>query len=341
MTTATSAALHTDVALASLHRVRTAVCAAGVRHQLRRRGHGAHRPDRAPRAADRDLHARHRAAAGARRYALIDRVRAALRRCPSTSTSRDHARARGASCATTASTRSTTASSCARPAARSARSSRCARALAGKRRLDHRPAPRAVGDAQRAAARGVRRGARPAEVQPAGRLDRGRRLGTTSARIDVPVQRAARPGLSEHRLRALHARRRSRARTSAPAAGGGSSAEHKECGLHRRPLDVARPRRPRGATWHERCSLSATDRRTGAGARRRHVPPMPITSTGSSRRPSTSCARSPASARNPALLFSGGKDSLVLLRLAREGVPSRARSRSRCCTSTPATISRR
>ncbi len=34
---------------------------------------------------------------------------------------------------------------------------------------------------------------------------------------------------------------------------------------------------------------------------------------------------------NPVLLFSGGKDSIVLLRL----------SPSRCCTSTPATTSRR
>ena len=42
----------------------------------------------------------------------------------------------------------------------------------------------------------------------------------------------------------------------------------------------------------------------------------------------------------PVLLFSGGKDSIVLLRLAEEGVPARA-SRSRSCTSTPGTTSPR
>ena len=41
------------------------------------------------------------------------------------------------------------------------------------------------------------------------------------------------------------------------------------------------------------------------------------------------------------LLFSGGKDSAVLLHLAREGLPARRRSRSRSCTWTPATTSRR
>ena len=40
---------------------------------------------------------------------------------------------------------------------------------------------------------------------------------------------------------------------------------------------------------------------------------------------------------NPALLFSGGKDSLVLLRLARKR-SGPVRFRSRCCTSTRATI---
>ena len=44
--------------------------------------------------------------------------------------------------------------------------------------------------------------------------------------------------------------------------------------------------------------------------------PTPTISPGSNPKRSTSCARSPANASNPALLFSGGKDSLVLLRLA-------------------------
>jgi sulfate adenylyltransferase subunit 2 len=47
-----------------------------------------------------------------------------------------------------------------------------------------------------------------------------------------------------------------------------------------------------------------------------------------------------AECRMPALLFSGGKDSLVLLRLAEKAFGPAA-SRSRCCTSTPATTSRK
>ena len=38
---------------------------------------------------------------------------------------------------------------------------------------------------------------------------------------------------------------------------------------------------------------------------------------------------------NPVMLYSIGKDSSVMVRLAHEGVPSRRRCRSRCCTSTP------
>ena len=45
--------------------------------------------------------------------------------------------------------------------------------------------------------------------------------------------------------------------------------------------------------------------------------------------------------RNPALLFSGGKDSIVLLRLAEKAFRPGRVSRSRCCTSTPGTTFRR
>ena len=47
-----------------------------------------------------------------------------------------------------------------------------------------------------------------------------------------------------------------------------------------------------------------------------------------------------AEREKPALLFSGGKDSIVLVRLARRR-SRRAASRSRCCTSTPGTTSPR
>ena len=68
------------------------------------------------------------------------------------------------------------------------------------------------------------------------------------------------------------------------------------------------------------------------------------TSTGSRKKPSSSCARSPRRSSGPALLFSGGKDSCVVLRLAEKafktrvaGNDSRAACPSRCCTWTPGT----
>ena len=77
----------------------------------------------------------------------------------------------------------------------------------GQGRLDHRPAPRAVGDAQRRRRRGIRCRARPAEVQSARRLERRRRL-ELPPHARRALQRAARSRLSQHRLRALHARGR-------------------------------------------------------------------------------------------------------------------------------------
>ena len=62
----------------------------------------------------------------------------------------------------------------------------------------------------------------PHQVQPAGRLELGRRL-ALHRHARRALQPAARPVLPEHRLRALHARHRASARTSAPAAGGGKT----------------------------------------------------------------------------------------------------------------------
>ena len=81
-------------------------------------------------------------------------------------------------------------------------------------RLDHRPAPRAVGRPRRARRARVRRRARPGEIQPARRLDRSRGVGLP-ARAPRALQPALRPGLPLDRLRAVHppgAARRGRAR---------------------------------------------------------------------------------------------------------------------------------
>ena len=184
--------------------------AAGARQQLRRRGHGADRPDRAARAADRRLHAGYRPAAG--RDLRADRSRArALSTAPSKCSVPIIARSKR-SCANTASTPSTAASNCASNAARSARREPLARALAGKRRLDHRPAPRAI--ARRAPACRSRSSMQShgiCEVQSARRLERRRGLGV-HARARRALQPAARPRLPQHRLRALHARHRARRR---------------------------------------------------------------------------------------------------------------------------------
>ena len=48
-----------------------------------------------------------------------------------------------------------------------------------------------------------------------------------------------------------------------------------------------------------------------------------------------------AEREKPALLFSGGKDSIVLVRLAQKAFAPAQACRSRCCTSTPGTTSPR
>ena len=76
----------------------------------------------------------------------------------------------------------------------------------------------------------VGREVRPGEGQPAAGLDEAATCGASSSNNDVPVQPAARPGLSEHRLLALHAAgRRRRGRARRPL---GRHQVKKECGLH-------------------------------------------------------------------------------------------------------------
>ena len=115
---------------------------------------------------------------------------------------------------------------------------------------------------------------------------------------------------------------------------------HKECGLHRRSIPIVAKRHDPAGRGGDAVS-EALDAEHAARRGEPAAPAAPITSTGSSRSRSTSCARWRASAGNPALLFSGGKDSIVMLRLAEKAFRPGAASVPACCTSTPSTISRK
>ena len=73
-------------------------------------------------------------------------------------------------------------------------------------RLDERHSPRSESRSGSGQDRWLGQEVRPGEDQPAGQLDEERRLEADHRRVDS-LQSAARPGLSEHRLLALHAGR--------------------------------------------------------------------------------------------------------------------------------------
>ena len=100
-----------------------------------------------------------------------------------------------------------------------------ARMLAGRTRLGHRPAPRAVERPRRRCRSASIDDARPRQVQPAGRLELGRRLALHRRATTCPTTRCTTEFYPEHRLRAVHARHRRRRR------------------LPRRPLVVGRRER--------------------------------------------------------------------------------------------------
>jgi hypothetical protein len=79
------------------------------------------------------------------------------------------------------------------------------RALTGKQAWITGPARGAVADPRKAQDRGLRPRQQSDQDQPAGGLERARGVGL-SARQPRPLQRAARPQLSQHRLRALYPR---------------------------------------------------------------------------------------------------------------------------------------
>ena len=157
------------------------------------------------------------------------------------------------------------------------------------------------------------RQARQGQDQPPGRLDRrGRRASTPRATACCSTRCARR--LRLHRLRALHPRRR---RRRGPARG---------------PLVRQRQDRMRAA--HMTLSSTARSRAT---SRCRST----TSTTLESPRRIHILREVAGEFERPVLLFSGGKDSVVMLHLALKAfAPARA-CRSRCCTSTPGTTSPR
>ena len=191
----------------------------------------------------------------------------------------------------------------------------------GPRCLAHRPAPRPGAGAGRAAARGDRPRPRHRQAQPARLLVRRgpARLHRAPRRAG---QRPACPRLSVDRLRALHPRGAARARTRAPAAGGGSAARPRNaaCTCRRswssRPPPDERAARTLRHPRHRRPLRSSRLARVGGDLH-------PARGRGAVRRSRRCC--SPA-ARTAA--------SCCAWRRRPSG---RSASAFRCCTSTPAT----
>ena len=152
------------------------------------------------------------------------------------------------------------------------------------------------------------------------------------------LQRAARPRLSVASAARRARVRWHRARTSAPAAGGGKRRSTRNADCTR----ADRHRRCGGrAVGGERVVTrrSPSERAESAPATAPSRPcrrPTPTTSTGSSPRRSTSCARSRASAATRRCSSPAARiRSCCCASRKRRFAP--AASRSRCCTSTPAT----
>ena len=196
----------------------------------------------------------------------------------------------------------------ARPLSRD-RQGRAARPGARRpRRLDHRRPPRPVADARQRAEARLGRRARAVEGEPARRLERRRLLGL-HPRARAALQRAARPRLRVDRRHALDAPGR----------------------RPRGPLGRQRPHRVRPCTSKAETSHDASQ------CRRRTLSHLDELES-----EAIHIMREVAAERErPVLLFSGGKDSIVLLRLAEKAFRPGASSRSRSCTSTRATTSPR
>ena len=107
-------------------------------------------------------------------------------------------------------------------------------------RVDHRIAPRAVGRPRRRSARRVTTTSTALpKVQPARRLDARRRLGLPAASTTFRTTRCTTAAIRSIGC-APCTRAVSRGDDSAPGRWWWEQPEHKECGLHRRPVDVTR-----------------------------------------------------------------------------------------------------
>ena len=206
---------------------------------LRRRGLRDHRPDRAPRAADRPVHARHRPAvprdlralAQARGSATASRSARCARRRPSPS--RRWRTASGCGSATP-----TAAASCARSSPLRAGARRL-------RRVDHRDPPRPDARARGARGRRARR-----EASASSRSTRSSRwthddVWALPARARRARTTRCTSRATQHRLPALHVPGRGPARTRAPAAGAARQDRMRPACPSRADRPAA-PRRPEG-----------------------------------------------------------------------------------------------
>ena len=195
------------------------------------------------------------------------------------------------------------------------------------------------------AVRGARRRARAAEVQSARRLDATTTSGPTSARTTCRTTRCTTAAIPASAARPARARS-SPARTCAPAAGGGRSAETRECGLHRRPAPAPASRSCRAQAYHERLTCcdrpfeptidfarpTPTRRRTVAD----DLQPPRLARVGGDPHPARS--RGPVRAIPPCSSPAARIRSCCCASPRRRS--ARARFRSRCCTSTPGTTFR-
>ena len=267
--------------------------------------HGPHRPDRdaiACRSPSRTLET---GMLHGETLALIDAIRERydirVERLPPGARSRDRT-----SSAATARTRCDEASSCARRCCAMRKVEPLAACSPAARRGS--PGLRREQSSERGDVTFERaRRRRPQQVQPARRLELGRRL-ALPRRQRRPLQRAPRPLLPEHRLRALHARDRRRRRLPRrPLVVGAEAPRNAACTS---PPPASRDR----STRHERADAA----RPPAPARARPRPPRRLEEE------AIFILRETAAAfERPALLFSGGKDSCVVLHLAAEGVQAR------------------